>query len=69
MASIYKLKEERGKIEKEISELDLRISKIDDAHDKDDKLSWTRDDEIAELYKQREKKQLRLQEIYKELGE
>ncbi len=45
------------------------VCKYCDAHNKDDKLSWTRDDEIAELDKEIEKKQHRLKEIYKALGE
>lgn len=64
-----KLKEEKGEIEKEISELKLEISKAENTPDKDGKLSWTRDDEIAKLDKEIEKKQSRLKEINKVLGE
>ncbi len=69
MEKNFELKKERDRIEKEIRELHSKISKINDAHDKDNKLSWTRDDEIAELDREIEKKQSRLKEIYEALGE
>jgi len=62
-----KLEEEKRKIEEEISELNLQISKANNASDKDDKLSWTRDDEIEVLYKEIEKRRARLKEINKAL--
>ena len=58
-----KLEEDKHKIEEEISELNLQISKANTASDKDGKLSWTRDDEIERLYKEIEKRQARLKEI------
>ena len=68
MEKNVKLEEEKRKIEEQISELKLQISKANNASDKDDKLSWTRDDEIEALYKEIEKKQTRLKEINKALG-
>ena len=63
-----KLEEEKRKIVEEISELKLQISKANIASDKDDKLNWTHDDEIAALDKEIEKRETRLKEINKALG-
>ncbi len=58
-----KLEEERRKIEEDISELMLQISKLDNVPDKDGKLSWIRDDEIEALNKEFEKKLARIKAI------
>ena len=63
-----KLEEEKRKLEEEISELILQISKAETSGDKDNKLSWTRDDKIAELCRELEKRQAKLKEISKTLG-
>ena len=63
-----KLEEEKCKIEEEISQLNLQITKADIASDEDDKLSPTRDDETAVLVEEMKNKQARLEDINKMLG-
>ncbi len=64
------LQEEKRKIKEEISELKVKISKLNiDKYKKDNKLSWTLDDEIHLLEIELEKKEVRLKEINKLLGE
>ena len=63
MGNKITLEVEKRKLENEISELKLEISKAENTPDKDGRLSWTRDDEIAQLYKELEQKTTRLKEL------
>jgi transcriptional regulator with XRE-family HTH domain len=68
MKNRIELQEEKHRLEEEISELNLKISKLESETDRDSKLSWTRDNGIQVLVKESEKKQIRLKEIDKVLG-
>ncbi len=68
MKNRLELGEEKRRLEKEISELNGKISEVESESDKTGKLSWTRDDRIQVLVEEIEKKQVRLKEIERELG-